>query len=132
VAGYDLQKVWRPQLTDRQKERWIKNEILISAVISVGPALVFDKIMGVWVFQAAIIICTSLIPVQFGIFFGYDDEDIGTQIITLGETELWQEHGLPMIVPHVFEVIAIAGPLCGLPAPEGSKTQVSRSQESSG
>jgi SSS family solute:Na+ symporter len=138
VIGYDLQKVWRPQVTDRQKERWTKNGILISAAISVGLAFVFEKIMGVWVFQATIIICTSLIPVYFGTFarkapkkiagtlatvvglvlslgwyiatvtIGYTDEEIGTQIIDVGETQLWQEYGILMIIPIVFIIYVVA------------------------
>lgn len=141
VVGHDLQKVWRPQATDKQKERWTKNGILISAVISVGLAFVFEKIMGVWVFQATIIICTALIPVYFGTFsrkppkkiagtlatvvglglsviwyiltvtIGYADDDIGTQIIMAGDTALWQEYGILMIVPIVFIVYVVANAL---------------------
>ncbi|MCX8032507.1 MAG: sodium:solute symporter family protein [Thermoleophilia bacterium] len=138
VIGYDLQKVWRPQATDKQKERWTKNGILISAALSIGLSLVFDKIMGVWVFQATVMICTSLIPVYFGTFsrrppkkisgtlatvlglglsilwyaatliFGYNDEEIGTQIIKVGNVELWQEYGIIMIVPLVFVIYVVS------------------------
>jgi SSS family solute:Na+ symporter len=138
VIGYDLQKVWRPKATDKQKERWTKNGILISAVISIGLAFAFEKIMGVWVFQATIIICTSLIPVYFGTFskkppkkiagtlatvvglglaiiwyilsltIGHADEDIGTQIMTIGGTDLWQEYGILIIIPIVIIVYFIA------------------------
>ena len=94
--------------------------------------------MGVWVFQATIIICTCLIPVYFGVFskkapkkiagtlaavvglalsvvwyastllFGHMDEDIGTYIISIGNMELWQEYGILYIVPIVLVVYLIA------------------------
>jgi uncharacterized protein (DUF486 family) len=107
-------------------------------VISIGLAFAFEKIMGVWVFQATIIICTSLIPVYFGTFskkppkkiagtlatvvglglaiiwyilsltVGHPDEDIGTQIMTIGGTDLWQEYGILIIIPIVIIVYLIA------------------------
>ncbi|MBN1630392.1 MAG: hypothetical protein JW990_11555, partial [Thermoleophilia bacterium] len=134
VVGHDLQKVWRPKPTDAQKTLWTRIGIIISAVISIGLAFVFEKIMGVWVFQATIIICTCLIPVYFGTFskkppkkiagtlatvvglvlsivwyilsvtVGEADEDIGTQIITWGDTQLWQEYGILIVVPIVLIV----------------------------
>lgn len=138
VVGYDLYKVWKRDPTDAGKERMTKIGIIISAIISVGLAFVFERIMGVWVFQATVIICTSLIPVYFGTFsrkppkkiagtlaavvglvlaigwyvatvtIGVTDEDIGTQVIQIGDTVLWQEYGILMIVPVVFIIYVVA------------------------
>jgi SSS family solute:Na+ symporter len=142
VVGYDLQRAFRKkEPTDGQKTWGTRYGIILSAVISIGLAFVFQKIMGVWVFQATIIICTCLIPVYFGTFskkppkkiagtlativglalsiiwyiltvtVGEADEDIGTQIITWGETQLWQEYGILMIVPIVFVIYVVANAL---------------------
>ncbi len=124
--------------SDSQKTWWTRYGIIISAVLSCGLAFVFEKIMSVWVFQATIIICTCLIPVYFGTFsrkppkkiagtlatvvglvlsvvwyvlsvtVGEANEDIGTQIITWGDTQLWQEYGILIIVPIVLVVYIVA------------------------
>jgi len=68
VIGYDLYKVVRPQSTDSQRVRMTKIGILISAVLSISLAFVFERIMTVWVFQATVIVCTALVPVYMGTF----------------------------------------------------------------
>ena len=139
VIGYDLYKgVFKPDATGEQCERVTKMGMLFSACLSLGLSFVFERIMGVWVFQATIIICTCLIPVYFGVFskkapkkiagtlaavvglalsvvwyastllFGHMDEDIGTYIISIGNMELWQEYGILYIVPIVLVVYLIA------------------------
>lgn len=68
VIGYDIYKVMRPKSTGPQRVRMVKWGIVISAVLSISLAFVFERIMTVWVFQATIIISTALIPVYMGTF----------------------------------------------------------------
>lgn len=68
VIGYDIYKVVNPNATGQQKERLVKWGIVISAILSISLAFVFERIMTVWVFQATVIVCTALVPVYFGTF----------------------------------------------------------------
>jgi SSS family solute:Na+ symporter len=85
VIGYDLYKVVRPKSTGAQRQRMVKIGILISAVLSISLAFVFERIMTVWVFQATIIITTALIPVYMGTFLKKKPKRIaGTLSATVG------------------------------------------------
>jgi len=139
VIGYDLYKgVINPKASGDQCERMTKIGMLISAALSLTLSFAFDRIMGVWVFQATIIICSTLVPVYFGAFskkapkkiagtlasltglvlsivwylmtilVGHEDEDIGTFIITIGGADFWQEYGILIITPIVLIVFLIA------------------------
>ena len=78
VIGYDLYRgVFKPQATPRETERMTKIGVVISAAISLALALFFERMMEAWVFQATIIITTSLIPVYFGAFSKKPPKKIG-------------------------------------------------------
>ncbi len=66
---YDFYRpVFKPDLSDEKLVAYTKRAVLISAVISVALAFYFERIMGVWVFQASIIINTVLIPLYAAVF----------------------------------------------------------------
>ncbi len=142
VIGYDLYKgVLKPQATSRETERMTKIGVLISAVISLALAFFFDRMMEAWVFQATIIITTSLIPVYFGAFsktppkkiagtlstaaglicsivwyiwtnfFGTWNEFYEVYVIQIGNIQLWQEYGIIIITPIVLLIYLIANAL---------------------
>jgi len=139
VIGFDVYKgLMNPQATDKRVERLTKIGMLVSAAISVGLAFVFERIMGVWVFQATVIICTCLVPIYFAAFrkkkpkkvagsiamlsglllsvvwyavsivAGHFDEDVATYIVTIGGVDFWQEYGILMITPLVFVIYVVA------------------------
>jgi Na+/proline symporter len=85
VIGYDLYKVVKPDSTGDQQKRMVKIGIIVSAVLSIGLAFAFERIMTVWVFQATIIVCTVLIPVYMGTFLKKRPKKIaGTAAATFG------------------------------------------------
>jgi solute:Na+ symporter, SSS family len=67
---YDLYRpLFKPDLSDDKLVSYTKRAVLISAAVSIGLAFYFERIMGVWVFQASIIINTILIPLYVAVFF---------------------------------------------------------------
>jgi Na+/proline symporter len=69
VIGVDLYRnIINPKAEDRKVERATKIGMLVSAAISITLAFTFERIMQVWVFQATLIVTTSLVPVYFGAF----------------------------------------------------------------
>ena len=66
---YDIYRpLFKPDLSDDKLVSYTKRAVLISAVLSVSLAFYFETIMGVWVFQASIIINTVLIPLYAAVF----------------------------------------------------------------
>ncbi len=66
---YDIYRpIFRPDIPDGKLVSYTKGAVLISAAISVALAFYFDRIMGVWVFQASMIINTVLIPLYVAVF----------------------------------------------------------------
>jgi solute:Na+ symporter, SSS family len=66
---YDIYRpIFRPDIPDHKLVSYTKGAVLISAAISVALAFYFDRIMGVWVFQASMIINTVLIPLYVAVF----------------------------------------------------------------
>ena len=139
VIGYDLYKgLFKPQATPRETERMIKIGVLISAVISLALAFFFDRMMEAWVFQATIIVTTSLSPVYCGTFsrvppkkiagtlstaaglilsiawyiwtnfFGSWNDYYEVYVVQVGEIQLWQEYGIIIITPVVLLIYLIA------------------------
>ena len=130
--------VIKPDATSEQVERMTKIGMLISAALAIGLAFTFDAIMEVWVFQATIILSVALVPVYFGAFskkppkkiagtlstgiglvlsvvwyiwsnfFGTWSEDWEVYLVKIGNIELWQEHGILVIVPIVIIVYLVA------------------------
>jgi len=142
VVGYDLYKgVINPNASDAKVERVTQYGMLVSAVISIALALTFERIMEVWVFQATIIITSSLIPVYFGTFskkkpkkiagtlaagfglissliwyiwsnyFGTWSEDWEVYVIKIGNLELWQEYGILILTPIALIIYLVANAL---------------------
>ncbi len=142
VIGYDLYKgVIKPQATSGETERMTKIGVVVSALLSLGLALFFERMMEAWVFQATIIISTSLIPVYFGAFsktspkkiagalstavgvvcsivwyiwtnfFGTWSETYEVYLVQIGNIELWQEYGIIIITPIALVVYLIANAL---------------------
>jgi len=133
--------VIKPDATSAQVERMTKIGMLISAVFAIALTFTFDAIMEVWVFQATIILSVALVPVYFGAFskkppkkiagvlatgvglvssvvwyiwsnfFGTWSEDWEVYLIKIGNIELWQEHGILIIVPLVIIIYLIANAL---------------------
>lgn len=139
VIGYDIYKgLMNPKATDERVERLTRYGMVVSAGISVGLAFVFERIMGVWVFQATVVICTCLVPIYFATFrkkkpkkvagsvamltglslsilwyavtiaTGHFDEDVQTYIVSVGGVDFWQEYGILMITPFVLIVYLVA------------------------
>lgn len=66
---YDIYRpVFRPNASDADLVRLTRYGVLISAVVSVVVAFLFQRIMGVWVFQASVIVNTVLIPLYAAVF----------------------------------------------------------------
>lgn len=66
---YDIYRpLLRPGLDDRSLIRLTRYGILVSAVVSVALAFVFERIMGLWVFQASVLINTVLVPLYIAVF----------------------------------------------------------------
>lgn len=66
---YDIYRpIFKPDLTEDKLIAYTKRAVLISAAVSVALAFYFERIMGVWVFQASIIINTVLIPLYIAVF----------------------------------------------------------------
>jgi solute:Na+ symporter, SSS family len=66
---YDIYRpIFRPDLEEDKLVAYTKRAVLISAIVSVSLAFYFERIMGVWVFQASIIINTVLIPLYIAVF----------------------------------------------------------------
>jgi SSS family solute:Na+ symporter len=138
VIGVDLYRnIINPGAEDRKVERVTKIGMLVSAALSIGLAFLFERIMEVWVFQATLIVTTSLIPVYFGAFskkpqkkaagawaagfgliasigwyiwtnfFGVWSEDWEVYVIKLGSVELWQEYGILIITPIALIIYLI-------------------------
>jgi SSS family solute:Na+ symporter len=130
--------VINPKATSKQTENMTKIGMLISAALSIGLAFTFDRIMEVWVFQATIILSVALVPVYFGAFskkppkkiagtlatgvglicsivwyiwsnfFGTWSDEWEVYLIKIGNVELWQEHGILVIVPLVIVVYLVS------------------------
>ena len=67
---YDIYRpLFKPDISDKNLVSYTKGAVLISAAVSVGLAFYFETIMGVWVFQASIIINTVLIPLYIAVFW---------------------------------------------------------------
>jgi len=66
---YDLYRpLFRPHLSEEKLVAYSKRAVVVSAVVSVALSFYFERIMGVWVFQASIIINTVLIPLYAAVF----------------------------------------------------------------
>ncbi len=138
VIGVDLYRnIIKPDAEERKVERVTKIGMLVSAAISIALAFFFERIMEVWVFQATLIVTTSLIPVYFGAFskkpqkkaagawaagfgliasigwyiwtnfLGVWSEDWEVYVIRLGNVELWQEYGILIITPIALIIYLI-------------------------
>lgn len=67
---YDLYKpLFKPDLSDQKLMQYTKQAVWITAAVSLGLCFFFDSIMGVWVFQASMIINTVLLPLYVCVFF---------------------------------------------------------------
>ncbi|NMD42360.1 MAG: sodium:solute symporter family protein [Firmicutes bacterium] len=67
---YDLYRpLFRPEIPPDKLMIYTKRAVLISAAVSVALSFYFERIMGVWVFQASILINTVLIPLYTAVFF---------------------------------------------------------------
>jgi Na+/proline symporter len=139
VIGVDIYKnMINPKAEDKKVERVTKIGMLVSAAISITLAFTFERIMQVWVFQATLIVTTSLIPVYFGAFakkpqrkiagalaagfglaasiiwyiwanfFGSWSEEWEVFVIKIGSLELWQEYGILIITPIALVIYLIA------------------------
>ena len=139
VVGYDIYKgLIKPEADDRSVKRMTQYGILFSAVLSIALALLFERIMEVWVFQATIIVTTALVPVYFGAFsrkpvkkiagnlaasfgliasivwyiwtnfFGTWSDDWEVYTVKLFGVELWQDIGILVITPIVLIIFLIA------------------------
>lgn len=68
--AYDIYRpLFAPSATSRELLKLARSGVLISAALSFALAFVFEKIMGVWVFQASIMINTVLIPLYAAVLF---------------------------------------------------------------
>jgi len=66
---YDLYRpLFNPDLSSEKLMAYTRRVVIISAVISVALSFYFERIMGVWVFQASILINTVLIPLYASVF----------------------------------------------------------------
>jgi Na+/proline symporter len=66
---YDLYRpLFNPDLSSEKLMAYTRRAVIISAVISVALSFYFERIMGVWVFQASILINTVLIPLYASVF----------------------------------------------------------------
>ncbi len=66
---YDLYRpLFKPDLSDEKLMLYTKRAVLIAAAVSLGLAFYFQRIMGVWVFQASMIINTVLLPLYACVF----------------------------------------------------------------
>ncbi|MCR4428184.1 MAG: sodium:solute symporter family protein [Caldiserica bacterium] len=67
---YDIfRPILKPQIEDRRLTRYTRVGVLISAGISLALVFYFGRIVGVWVFQASLIINSVLVPL-YGALFG--------------------------------------------------------------
>jgi SSS family solute:Na+ symporter len=139
VIGVDLYRnIINPKAEDRKVERATKIGMLVSAAISITLAFTFERIMQVWVFQATLIVTTSLVPVYFGAFskrpqkkaagawaagfglvasilwyvwfnfFGTWSEEWEVFTVNIGSIELWQEYGIIILTPIALIIYLIA------------------------
>ena len=66
---YDIYRpLFKPDLSQDKLVSYTRRAVIISAAISVALAFYFERIMGVWVFQASILINTVLIPLYAAVF----------------------------------------------------------------
>ena len=66
---YDIYRpLFKPDMPDQKMVAYTKKAVLIAAAISVALSFYFDRIMGVWVFQASMIINTIIIPLYAAVF----------------------------------------------------------------
>ena len=66
---YDLYRpLFKPDLSEKKLLAYSKRAVIISAAVSVALSFYFERIMGVWVFQASILINTVLIPLYAAVF----------------------------------------------------------------
>ncbi|HHY94670.1 MAG TPA: sodium:solute symporter family protein [Firmicutes bacterium] len=66
---YDIYRpIFRPNIDDRSLIRLTRYGILVSAVVSVALSFVFERIMGLWVFQASVLLNTVLVPLYAAVF----------------------------------------------------------------
>jgi Na+/proline symporter len=67
---YDIYRpIFRPSLEDHKLTNYTRIGVLISALISLALAFYFGRIVGVWVFQASLIINSVLFPLYMALFF---------------------------------------------------------------
>lgn len=67
---YDIYRpVFRPKIEEKKLTRYVKYGIIISAAVSIGLVFVFGRIMGVWVFQASLLINSVLFPMYMALFY---------------------------------------------------------------
>lgn len=66
---YDLYRpLFKPDLSSEKLVAYTRRAVVISAAVSVALSFYFERIMGVWVFQASILINTVLIPLYTAVF----------------------------------------------------------------
>lgn len=66
---YDLYRpLFKPDLSQQKLVSYTRRAVIISAAVSVALSFYFERIMGVWVFQASILINTVLIPLYAAVF----------------------------------------------------------------
>ncbi len=66
---YDLYRpLFKPDLSSEKLVLYSRRAVIISAAVSVALSFYFERIMGVWVFQASILINTVLIPLYAAVF----------------------------------------------------------------
>jgi SSS family solute:Na+ symporter len=66
---YDLYRpLFKPDLSTEKLVAYTRRAVIISAAVSVALSFYFERIMGVWVFQASILINTVLIPLYAAVF----------------------------------------------------------------
>lgn len=66
---YDIfRPLFRPKMEDQKLTRYTRLGVLISAAISLALVFFFGRIVGVWVFQASLIINSVLVPLYGALF----------------------------------------------------------------
>lgn len=73
VAGgnfaYDVYRpVFKPDADDAELVRLTRIGILLSWVVGFGMAVVFEQMLGLWVFMSSLLISTALVPVLIGLY----------------------------------------------------------------
>ena len=67
---YDIYRpIFHPRVEEHRLTNYTRIGVLISALISLALAFYFGRIVGVWVFQASLIINSVLFPLYMALFF---------------------------------------------------------------